>query len=215
MPRAKSKKGDGMVMPFHILFSNTVTANVAAFSVSPSGLSSFQTRLTTEADSWAKFKLRSLKFRLHPNGTFYCVAYVPGVQDTNTFASISQAAEVVPSLVMASGAQVPSEWIKVPPGDLQGVFPWYKSIAGGADSTEEAPGQFSIFNLTSATGAYLFEARGVIEFAGSVPPANTPEEFALLRALRVKREKEVRDRERAGLLAVLSGALTSPVLTTK
>lgn len=200
----KNPKGDGMVMPFHILASGTVTTNVAAFSVSPSSLSSFQTRLTTEADSWTKFRFQNMKFRLHPNGTSYAVAYVPGVQDANTFASAAAAMEVVPCAYMASTTTDPSEWIHVPSEDLRGVFPWYKSIAGGADSTEEAPGQLSIYS-GNASGAYLIEIRGRIEFAGSVPPANTPEELALLRALRLKREKEVRERERAGLLSVLSG----------
>lgn len=206
----KSKGADSILLAFHLFCSGTVTLSVAAFSVSPSGLSSFQTRLSAEADAWTKFRFRSLKFRIFPTGNGYTAAFVPGIQDTNTFASQAAASEVVPAANLTTSTSVPSEWIKVPDQDLRGVFPWYKSLAGGADSTEEAPGQFSIYS-SAANGAYSIEIRGVIEFAGSVPPANTPEEVALLKALRARREREARERERAGILSVLSTASTSAV----
>lgn len=187
---------DEIAVPVHVFASTAAASNTAAFSASPSGLITFATRLAGLADEWTMFRWSSLRFRLHPVGTSVTCAYIPGVQDANTFNSRSTAAEVVSSVVMTSVRTTPTEWCAVSKDDLSGPFPWYKSLAGGADSTEEAPGQFSLYT-GGATDAYALEIKGVIMFKGSVPPANTPEEARLLKELhRVRREayaRSVRD----------------------
>ncbi len=49
--RGKAKVStDSQVMSFHCLASAAVSSNTAAFNLSPSGLSSFSTRLAAAAD---------------------------------------------------------------------------------------------------------------------------------------------------------------------
>ncbi len=201
--KARAKTGDSCVTPFHVYVSSSVSGNTAAFSLSPSGLAGWSTRLTSLADSFTKFRFRSCKFRLRSLGVEQAAAYVAGVQDSNAFASIIAAMEATTACAVFTTQSVPSEWVNIPRVDLMGALPWYKSIAGLADQTEEAPGQILI-RSTNATDIYRLEIKGVIEFAGSIPPANTPMEVQLLRQLGQERRNAVIARERASMLKVLS-----------
>jgi len=114
--------------------------------------------------------------------------YVGGVQDTIP-ATFLQLGELLPSCYLAAIVQsVPTDWVKVSASDLAGPLPWYKTVPGTADATEEAPGEVVI--LTSGlTDTYAIEYRGVFEFKTSVNSVNTPaaqEAHALVRAERVR-----------------------------
>jgi hypothetical protein len=85
---------------------------------------------------------------------------------------------------------------------LAGPFPWYKSVAGATDITEEAPGAFYVLGTASET--FVLEYNGVFEFSGSVSTSNTPAVLALreeIKALRVRAELA---REKARIMSVLA-----------
>ena len=175
-----------------------MVAGVVTFTVSPSGLSTVSSRLIVEADSFAHFRVKSLKFRLHRPSTLanaQAMGYVGGVQDTLP-GSIGNIVELLPSTYMEATETVPSAWVVVSPKDLAGPLPWYKSVAGAADATEEAPGVLCLGGTT--TDAYSFEIKGVLEFKTAVSTSNSPAEYAArLQRINLRMEqarKKARDR---------------------
>ncbi len=193
MPTRKGVKGnsDSEVVPFHGLISITLVAGNASRQLSPSGLSAFLTRVAAEADSWAHFRWRQFKFRIHHGGTTgdVAVGYLGGVQDTGPTTSTGLC-EVLSSTYYGSTYTRPSEWVKCSASELAGPFPWYKSINGTADTTEEAPGY--LFICGSGTDSIVIEVRGVIEFKTAVAPANTPAAIKLREVARAEKlEKEL------------------------
>jgi len=202
-------------MPFHTFLQQALSSGAAVIIGNPSGLSNGG-RMLTEADAWAHFRLKKLSFRMHPNalaaGTFITAGWVGGVQDTPP-ASAGNVMDLIPSCVYAKTSTVPTEWVRVPKQDLAGPLPWYKTIAGSADATEEAPGEL-VFGGTT-TDAALVEIRGVIEFKTSVSTANTPAEVALrarLRAERLAREHEVAQKRVLALLGCQPVLPSQPTL---
>jgi hypothetical protein len=111
--------------------------------------------------------------------------------------------ELLPSCHLSGSNTVPTEWVRVPKSDLAGPLPWYKSIAGSADATEEAPGAISVFS-TGTTDAFSLEVRGVFEFKTAVAPANTPAAVALRDQVRTLRKMDQLLSEKQRLLAVLA-----------
>lgn len=217
MQRRNNRDSD--VLPFHCFADVTMTAGAFATPLSPSTINS--ARAAAAADTWAHFRVRKLKFRLHPYPLAQAgqaLGYVGGVQDTPP-STLAQVMELLPAVYWAGGApaanapnrtQQPTEWQTVSKSELAGPLPWYKSLPGGADATEEAPGL--IVGAGTGTDHLHIEFRGVFEFKTSVSPANTPAALELrakLRADRILREKEL---ERTHLLGVLS---TSPVALSK
>ncbi len=202
--RGRSGKGgpDSVKIPFHNLLVSNLVSGALGVLVQPSaGLSP---RVLQESDAWAHFRMRKLSFRLHPLNAvtnLQAVGYIGGVQDTAP-ASVSQVCELLPSTPLGGRTTCPSDWVHVPKQDLAGPFPWYKSVPGTADPTEEAPG--SIIVTGSTTDAFQLEIRGVIEFKTSVATANTPLELRELARIREERVRSAQARQRDVLLKVLA-----------
>jgi len=203
--KGRRLNNDGCLMPFRYVLNAAMTAGTAALVVSPA----LTARATTEADAWAHFRVRKLRFRLHPRAVLSAVGYVGGVQDT-TPSSVAQIVELIPSTYIAGNTTIPSSWVSVPQKDLAGPFPWYKTVAGGADPTEEAPGVICIGG--TSTDAFSLEFEVTFEFKTSVATANTPVALQLrerVRSERIMREFAVERNRLLKILGVSPTALTS------
>ncbi len=200
-----------MTVAFHYLLQATAAGNVYAFNFQPSA--NFGTRIGAEADAWAHFRVNSFKFRLHPFGGSGSKAagFVGGVQDTAP-GSLAQISELIPSVVHNTSTTTPTEWASVSKSELAGPFPWYKAVAGGADATEEMPGQMCVWT-SGATDSFWLEMRGVFEFKTAVSTGNTPANVARILAEREARLEALRVRQREHLLAVLAAQPKSTPLT--
>ncbi len=143
----------------------------------------------------------SLRFRSHPQGLNRAIGYVGGVQDTPP-ATTANVAELLPSVPQTSNATCPTEWVSPSKGDLAGPLPWYKTIPGSADATEEAPGYIVVAG--SGTDAYNLEIRGVFEFKTAVATANTPLEIKLAAERMAIRASRMALSQRAAMLHLLS-----------
>jgi hypothetical protein len=197
----KSSK-DTCQVPFHSVINSALAAGVASFSGSPS--SGISSRAGTEADAWCHYRILKLRFRVLPSAATpvqTSAGWVGGIQDTPP-TTLAQIGELLPSTILGAGQTAPSEWITVPPNDLKGPLPWYKTIPGTADATEESPGALVIAG--TGTNIYLLEVRGVYEFKTSVNTGNTPAELALRDKIRKERVQLHQDRERERLLRALS-----------
>jgi hypothetical protein len=99
----------------------------------------------------------------------------------------------------------------VPKSDLSGPFPWYKTIAGGPDASEEAPG--ALYVLGTTTDPMLVELFGEFEFKASIATNNTPAAVALREELRAFRQSRIDLRERERVLKALAkpSAPTKPI----
>jgi len=203
MPKGRGRKGnrsDGAVIPFHISLSGSLAAGLFSFNVNPSAIN----RLLIEADAWAHFRVRSLSFRMLPTSPItaaHAAGYVGGIQDTPP-ATYLQVSELIPSTVKGVGQTVPTPWVRVGRADLAGPFPWYKTIPGTADATEEAPG--SIIVIGTGTEAYNLELKGKFEFKTSVNSGNTPLSAELRARIREERINAYRVKERDILLKILA-----------
>lgn len=202
---------DSQSLPFHVLSISAQTAGAFSTPLSPTTVGS--TRAAAAADEWAHFRVKRLRFRLHPSVAAtvpQAFGYVGGIQDTPP-ATVATVCELLPSCFIslnttANGNKqtVPTEWVNVPKPDLAGPLPWYKSIPGGADATEEAPGL--LVGAGTGTENLYIELRGVFEFKTSVAPANTPLVLELKAKVREERVALEKDRERTHLLGVLSSS---------
>jgi hypothetical protein len=193
---------DGCLMPFHAIFEQNLVGGLVTTVVSPAGLSN---RAATEADAWTHFRVVRLKFRLLPPASSTLASYqnasfLPGVQDTPP-ASRTQASELIASSTLGARQTVPSQWVNVTRSELAGALPWYKSVAGAADPTEESPGIFCLCG--SGTDPIIAELFGMFEFKGAVATANTPAAIALRNELRAYRLSKANEDEKARMLAVL------------
>ncbi len=214
MSRQK-RNHDGAVVPFHYVLVSALVAGTQNFTVGPNG--NVSPRMSAEADTWAHYRIRKFKFRLHPDpsaaqSNAVAAGFCGGIQDTPP-ATIAAVTELVPSAYLAGGTSVPTEWVEVSQSELAGPLPWYKSIPGTADATEEYPGSISICG--TGTDTYSLEMRGVFEFKTAVATANTPEELKLREALRQLAMDRVRARERGKFIAIAadSGLRVSPAVT--
>jgi hypothetical protein len=86
--------------------------------------------------------------------------------------------------------------------ELAGPFPWYKTIAGGPDPSEEAPG--ALYVLGTTTDPMLVELFGEFEFKASIATNNTPAAVALREELRAFRMLRTEQRERERVMKALS-----------
>lgn len=189
-------------MPFHQVLTGALVAGAAAVNLNPTGIGG---RILTEADSWALFRIRAFKARLHrTNATVAQVlGFVGGVQDTPP-ATTGAIMELLPAVYMSPTYTVPTPWAKCSSMQLAGPFPWYKSVPGTQDASEESPGQLVLAG--SGTESYVIELVGVIEFKTSIDPGNTPELALLIKKAREERARVAREKERVKLL----GALGTP-----
>lgn len=188
-------------MPFHTLLQSNLVSGFYGLQVSPN--SAMSLRASVEADVWAHFRMTSLKFRLHPgtfSGTPLSAGYIGGLQDTPP-TTIPQVMELLPSTYLSDEVTKPTEWVSVGKGELAGPFPWYKTVGGSADPTEESPG--SIYIAGTSTDAFALEIRGVFEFKTAVAAANTPVAIKARQQLHRDRVTSEVGRERAVLLRLL------------
>lgn len=212
MPKNSASVGkDGCLMPFHWVQQASMTSGVAGVIIYPTTFP----RVLTEADAWDYFRVKSLKFRLLPNQVApagnIVVGYVPGVQDTPP-TSQANVAELIYGTCLGGDQTTPTNWVKVPAKELAGPFPWYKTIPGTVDSTEEIPG--AIYVAGTTTDPFLMELCGVFEFKSSIATNNTPAALALAREIRAARVRSAQERRRAEMLAVLGGSGATGVLAT-
>ncbi len=200
-------KGDGCVVPFHCYSSSALTAGAFQTPLNPTTLNS--ARLAAEADAWAHFRIKSLKVRLHHGALTgdAAVGLVGGYQDTPP-STIAQVMELIPSAYQGSTYTKPSEWAVASGKELAGPFPWYKTIPGSADATEEQPG--SLVVAGTGTDVFVIELRGVFEFKTSVAPSNTPAALKLRQELRLQRIREEREAARTRLLSVVAATPVPP-----
>ncbi len=201
MPKQSGKK-DSQLCPFHYILQGTAAGNVFQFNVQPS--SNFGTRVVVEADVWAHFRVKNLKFRLHPSAGSGSAAagFVGGVQDTLP-GTLAQVSELLPSVFTSTDSTVPTEWALPTRQELAGALPWYKSVPGSADATEESVGSMCVWT-SGATDVFYLEMRGVFEFKTSVSTGNTPAQLARVMAERDERREASRARQRDLLLEVLA-----------
>ncbi len=201
---------ESVITPFHSFVAQNLVAGAANFGLSPNAVLS-QTRLPALADEYAHFRVKEFSFRLHRAAITGNMAagYVGGVQDTVP-ATQAQIGELLPSCILPPGNSVPTEWVRVPKQDLAGPLPWYKSVVGAADATEEAPGIICV--VVTGTDPILMECRGVFEFKTAVATGNTPLLLeARLKSLEAKKTAQVQ-RERERILETLGVAPSALVL---
>lgn len=218
---------DRIVMPFHVVYRQGVVATNQVFNFVLNG--NALGRASTVADSWALFRLKKLRFRIMPVAvtatvgsppTYVAIGYVTSIPDTNP-ATFGQVTELTNSTLIAitatngsiaisDGQTMPSNWVEISGDDLHGPFPWYKSIPGTADATEEAPGQISVaydaVAPTSYTGTFAIEVEGVVEFKGGVDivQSGTSLDSELLAKVRADRIERARMVERTKILSILA-----------
>lgn len=213
----KAAKKDSCKVPFHCLNQSALAGGVGTITVGPNA--SFGTRLLAAGDEWAHFRVLSLRFRLHPVTSAAAVGdqaagFVGGVQDSPP-GSIAAVMELLPSIFL-SGSEAagqmstttPTTWVSVSRQDLAGPLPWYKTIPGTADATEEAPGVLSV--VGTGTNTFNLEIRGVFEFKTAVSTANTPAEVTLRRLIREERRLDIANRAKLRMLGLLGSPLPSP-----
>lgn len=207
MPRKspKSSKGDTEEFHVHSYWLQTVATNQASVSVSPN--TTFSPRLGQGADQFGLFRVRSLKFRLHPYAGMLgdgSVAWIAGVTDTKPSTHISNM-ECMHATLMATNGSVPSNWVVVPEADLKGYQSWYKTIPGTPDTAQEIPGVLN-FVSTNTSGVIAIEVRAIVVLKDPVATGSTPSEVALLKQLHDIRAARIASLERAKLLGVLAPA---------
>jgi len=202
----KRQMKDSEFCPFHSYVSAALVAGALQIAGTPAGMSP---RSSVIADQWSHFRLKKLKFRIMPataGQADRAVGWVGGVQDVLP-ATLSDVMELLPATLQSVNSTHPSDWVTVPTVDLSGTLPWYKAVAGAADTTEEIPGYICLAGTTTQT--VVLELKGVFEFKTAVAAANSPEELRLRALIREVRINHIRDRERAKLLTALSSPLVS------
>lgn len=202
-------------VPFHGIWQPLTAVTQELLNLNPSNMSAAGfTRLAGVADNFVSYRIRSMKFRIHPLGNTAApgvgtvtapaaCCFTGGVQDTSP-STIAQAMEILPSAYQSPQSTHATPWVKVPAADLAGPMPWYKSLLGTADASEESPGLLVLIKVGIATVWAPVEIMGVYEFRAAVAPANTPAALQLqLQLSSMRREAAVR-RERLALLRVLA-----------
>jgi len=152
------------------------------------------------ADAYVYFRYKKFMFRSHPaNNTAMAMGFVP-VVDGNP-ASVGQVMELLSSTFAEPSVTKPGEWVNVRKEELAGPFPWYKTVDGTPDVTEEYPGSV----ILRGTGAdpFTIEFRCVVELKEGVATANTPQELELVRRRREMRVAAVVNTQRKGLIEAL------------
>jgi len=212
MPNKGRKGGgrqDSCLLPFHYAQTGSLVSGIVGINLTPAAFP----RVALEADVWAHFRIRKLAFRLMPTSPSTVAqagGYVGGAQDSNP-ATFTQVSELIPSTVKGVGQTVPTAWVHPTRSELAGCFPWYKTVAGTADVTEEVPGAIVI--VGTGTEAYSIEFKGVFEFKTGVNAANTPLEKELRDLVRRERVNIAQRIERDAILKILSTGPTGQKTT--
>ncbi len=217
MPRgtkksARSRKSDSVSEHFHGLVSVALVAGANNLAMNPA----VTTRLASIADAYQLYRLRRLRFRLQPQDSAPAAAqsasWQTGIVDTPP-STVATNMECINSAYLSVRAIQPTGWVDVPPADLQGPFPWYKTVQGTPDTSEEIVGY--VFLTGSGTNSVAVEFDGVMEFKEAIAPANTPAAVEARRKLRQEQLSMALRRERAAVLSLLTvgptGALQQSV----
>jgi len=186
------KTSDSTTVVVHQLYMPTGTSNQL-----PLNPISMGDRATGLSDSYANFRLKSLRFRTQPTGVYGAVGYLTGSANSTPPTSVLNIMEIVPACVVMSDHTVPGNWVTVPKADLAGPMPWYKTQT--TSGNDEFPGY-----LVNAGTALAIEYFATIEFKGSVDPANTPEFVEFRRKYREEVERRHAFGERDRLLSLLA-----------
>ncbi len=194
-------------MPFRFMATVTLSSGVSGISVSPNSFLS--PRAATEADAWAMYRVNRLKFRLHRvNFTVQQgAAYLGGVTDS-TPTTIAQLSEAMSFTFISPVETVPSDWAVVRRADLQGMHPWYKTVAGTTETAEEIVG--SIFLVGTGAENVFLEVMGEFEFKDSIATADTPLGRSLRLQIQAERRRVAAEKERNRLIAVLGNTKVAP-----
>ncbi len=201
----KKSKADTATIEFSAYAQVTLVSGANNLALNPANY----TRLSSIGDAYEFYRLKRLKFRIHPGsslGSDQVVAFLAGVIDTPP-STVAQASEVVNSTILALSATVPSSWVDVPEMDLRGSFPWYKTVQGTSDTAEEVVGY--LFCTGGTTNIVKLEIRGQFEFKEAVAPANTPLAIELRKKIREERARLASEKERENLLKVISLGATA------
>ncbi len=175
---------------FKSLSSVTLVSGAGSTAISPANLS----RLSTIADTYEMYRFVKLKYRLQPNLTrtgMQAAAYYPGIVD-NAPSTVGAVADSLYSTLLGTAAAKPSDWVNVPRQSLQGYFPWYKTLAGTLDPSEEVQG--NIYVCGTGTEIVYIEFEGVVEFKAPAAAVNTP----------MIRKAQLLEREKQRLLQILA-----------
>lgn len=204
MGKGRKQGKDSQTLPFHFFLASNFTSGSYTVLLRPGG--DLAGRLSSEADAWQHFKVNKLSLRLHPataiTATQAC-GYIGGVPDTLP-STVSQVGELLPSALLGLRSTVPTEWVNVQRTDLAGPLPWYKTVPGTADPTEESPGVIAVVGTGSET--FILEIRGVFEFKTACATSNTPVSVQYRNLVRTERMQLALLRERGLLLRILGSA---------
>lgn len=187
-------------MPIHYVVNTTFTAGVLSMTLAPA----LFPRALIEADVWAHFRVRQLRFRLLPTSpttVAQAIGFVGGIEDTPP-TTLQMVSELLSSTAKGVGQTTPTPWVRATRQELAGPFPWYKTVVGTADATEESPGQ--IVAVGTGTEAVTVEFKAVFEFKTSLNSGNTPEGLRLRALLRAERKSQVLAKERQVLLKIIA-----------
>jgi len=177
-----AKSRDTVRIPFHAFMATTFTTSAVVF-LSPL----ITPRLTAIADSYDEYRFESFKFRIRDGqASNQAACFIPGIVDTPP-ATLSAVGEVLNSVMIGVGETIPSNWSNISKGVLSGMHPWYKTVAGTPESSEEIQGNVCIFEGSGAGVSVVLEISGVCAMRAGVNAGNTPLDRQL--ALR-RREKQ-------------------------
>jgi hypothetical protein len=177
--KGKGKSSGGsFVKDVHVEdFTSVATVSLAAgvntLSVSPN--ISLSTRLADIGDTYSLYRVRKLKFRLRRVGTiggaYQAACFVIGVTDSKP-SNIPEARACLHCSLVSAVETVPSNWVNVPPRALEGMQPWYKTVAGTPDVGQEVMGVIQL--VGTLTESISVEVCGRFEFCAPIEASNTP-----------------------------------------
>ncbi len=188
---AMKKASDSTVVTIHQRYLPGATASLA---LNPLNMGD---RASGLSDSYANFRLKSLRFRLHPVAAAAAAGFLVGSANTTAPTTIATVMEIVPSVYQVAAETVPSNWVVVSKSDCAGPLPWYKTQT--TTGNDEFPG----YLVTIGTGADV-EYYAVLEFKGSVDPANTPAWLEFRRKYREEVVARLANQEKDRLLSILA-----------
>jgi len=154
-------------------------------------------RATGISDSYANFRLKSFRFRLHPNGQLGAAGFLVGSANTTPPSTVTTLMEIIPALICVPDLQIMTNWVVVPKTDLAGPLPWYKTQT--VSGNDEFPGF-----LVNVGASMFIEYFATIEFKGAVDPANTPAYQEFRRKVRDESDTRRANQERDRLLLLLA-----------
>lgn len=198
----RAKGTDRSFVDFRYVSGFTMVAGLNNVAVSPTA--AFSPRLTAIADTWALYRVVSLRFRLRRATTIttsQAAGFIPGVTDSPP-GSVTILSEVLPSTYLALTDTVPSSWATVSKRELQGYQTWYKTVVGSPGTDAEVVGY--IFLAGTGTETVTLEYEGRFEFSDGVPTGATPAAVKLASTVREEKVRAARERERNRLLALLA-----------